>query len=609
MHGSVRVHDIGGRSARPRSHQQSVIEPSVRRRPRHPNLASRSDRGRPGCDHARIRRATRTCSGGDGSDLSRLDASRPPPGTSASGRSRSRAGPCPPSPAVQLARSILGASIDGSGQSFPYDGFTAEQQEQSIGIGHDGMWYFGNNEGGLLCINHEYGTNPHVFGADAPASLEQVRLSQAAHGVSVVGIRKTATGWRVWNSPNNRRIHVNTPVAFSGPAASSPLLQNPAGNAPAGTVNNCANGYTPWGTYLTCEENFNGRYFGPPVIVDRHANQRRYGFAAGGFGYGWHAFDPRFDLSDPAYVNEHHRFGWSLEIDPNRPDLPPVKRTALGRSSTKAPPSSRRIAGSVYMGDDERSTTSQVHSIGNWRQMTKAGRSPLDEGTLYVARVLMTTAPGSAQLSPANPALAADARRSWSTPARPPTSPATPMDRPRVHGEQGRGGLLHPHQQHPPHRTQSRRTRYAEPGRPHHPTLDGDRIGVAFEWDIFALARTSPIGTARCSARRRHLLRPRTVGSSSRPTATSSPRRERPAARRRSVHRRVPSPVHRRGGCEVTGITRTPNKRVLFVNLQHPGNGDPAVTNFPAEFVGAAGPVPRDSTIVIWKDDGYPVGS
>ncbi|MEZ5257319.1 MAG: DUF839 domain-containing protein [Ilumatobacteraceae bacterium] len=205
--------------------------------------------------------------------------------------------------------------LDGSGQSFPYDGFTAEQQEQSIGIGHDGMWYFGNNEGGLLCINHEYGTNPHVFGADAPASLEQVRLSQAAHGVSVVGIRKTATGWRVWNSPNNRRIHVNTPVAFSGPAASSPLLQNPAGNAPAGTVNNCANGYTPWGTYLTCEENFNG-YFGATGSWTATANQRRYGFAAGGFGYGWHAFDPRFDLSDPAYVNEHHRFGWSSRSIP-----------------------------------------------------------------------------------------------------------------------------------------------------------------------------------------------------------------------------------------------------------------------------------------------------
>ena len=48
---------------------------------------------------------------------------------------------------------------------------------------------------------------------------------------------------------------------------------------------------------------------------------------------------------------------------------------------------------------------------------------------------------------------------------------------------------------------------------------------------------------------------------------------------------------------EITGIAMTPDRRTLFVNTQHPGNGDPTRTNFPAEPDGAT--IPRDSTIVI----------
>ena len=78
---------------------------------------------------------------------------------------------------------------------------TAAQQEQQIGIGHDGMTFFplsrkkafddddykrfrGSRKGnshGLLAINHEFGRNPHVLGKSAPESLEDVRTSQHAH--------------------------------------------------------------------------------------------------------------------------------------------------------------------------------------------------------------------------------------------------------------------------------------------------------------------------------------------------------------------------------------------------------------------------------------------
>ena len=49
----------------------------------------------------------------------------------------------------------------------------------------------------------------------------------------------------------------------------------PDGSRTRGTVNNCANGYTPWGTYLTCEENWAG-YFRRIAATD-NPNRTREG--------------------------------------------------------------------------------------------------------------------------------------------------------------------------------------------------------------------------------------------------------------------------------------------------------------------------------------------
>ncbi|MBE9070585.1 DUF839 domain-containing protein, partial [Leptolyngbya cf. ectocarpi LEGE 11479] len=232
-----------------------------------------------------------------------------------------------------------GTSIQPGGKEYngdPNSRPTAAEQANQVGIGHDGIWFFAKNgtssTEGMLCVNHEFGRNRHVLGKGVPESLADVRLSQHAHGVSVVAIKKTNGKWDRVASPNSRRIHVNTEVEFSGPVAGHSLLKNAANNVPQGTVNNCGNGYTPWGTYLTCEENFNG-YFGSSegdaFVPDE--NQGRYGFSATGFGYGWEQFDNRFDLSNPNYANEHHRFGWIVEIDPEDGSKKAVKRTALGR--------------------------------------------------------------------------------------------------------------------------------------------------------------------------------------------------------------------------------------------------------------------------------------
>ena len=200
--------------------------------------------------------------------------------------------------------------LDGSGTSFEYAGFTAEQQEASVGIGHDGMWYLGDDKKGLLCVNHEYGTNSHVMGKASPTSLADVKLSQAAHGMSVLAIEKVGEKWKIAKSKKNRRIHGNTLVTMSGPAATSAYLVNKAGNPFQGTLNNCANGYTPWGTYLTCEENFNGYFGALNTSWKASAEQSRYGITANSSGYNWHKFDARFDVTNENYANEANRFGW-----------------------------------------------------------------------------------------------------------------------------------------------------------------------------------------------------------------------------------------------------------------------------------------------------------
>ena len=215
----------------------------------------------------------------------------------------------------------------------------ATDQARQIGGGHDGMHYFpiqiGNgasSERGVLALNHEFVSTATLIGKPAPTNLDEVRVSQHAHGVSIIEIASIDGSWRTISSSHARRIHVNTPVKFSGPAANSDLLLTPAGNRPQGTLNNCSSGFTPWGTYLTCEENING-YFGVQKNMAWRLSESevRYGFDAMGFGYFWHRFDPRFDLSNPDYLNESNRFGWVVEIDPFDANQVPVKRTALGR--------------------------------------------------------------------------------------------------------------------------------------------------------------------------------------------------------------------------------------------------------------------------------------
>jgi hypothetical protein len=223
-----------------------------------------------------------------------------------------------------------------------------------------------------------------------PASAEEVAKVQAAQGVTIAELQQAESGeWSiVLDSPLNRRIDHNTPMILSGPAAGHALLQtaaDPTGTQVLGTLNNCGAGRTPWGTYLTCEENFNG-YFGstnPELALPEGFD--RYGIALES-GYAYEAFDPRFDIaSEP---NEPNRHGYIVEIDPADPASTPVKRTALGRfkhenAAVVLAPDGRVV---VYLGDDERGEFLYKYVSAGRYVPGENTDTLLDNGQLYVAR-------------------------------------------------------------------------------------------------------------------------------------------------------------------------------------------------------------------------------
>lgn len=507
-----------------------------------------------------------------------------------------------------------GTPLQPDGPPFSWPQTSAADQEQQIGIGHDGMWLFATDRNrGILCLNHEFGRTSHVLGKPAPESLEDVRIMQAAHGISVVKVRERRGTWDRVRSSKNRRITVNTPVRFSGPASGSPLLETPAGNPPLGTLNNCANGRTPWGTYLTCEENFNG-YFGATGDWTPTAPQDRYGFTVDGFGYQWQNFDPRFDLSNADYVNEENRYGWIVEIDPFKPRRRAVKRTAMGRLKHEGVALTIGRGGRAvgYMGDDQRfDYIYKFVSAGNYRQMLRRGRSPLDEGRLYCARFNDDGSGDWLELTIDNPDIAAafadqDEVLTYARMAADILG-ATPMDRPEWTAIAPNGDVLC---------TLTNNTQRTEPNaaNPLAPNPNGhiirwtdedDHVGVRFEWDFVIFSEDS-FGTeyAFGSPDGIHVDPDGRIFIETDGSQPDGLNNQMLVANDDGVIKRLFSGV---SGDEVTGVAVTRDRRTMFINLQHPGNGDPTLTNFPAPTDGVT--VPRDATIVLRRKDGGIVGS
>jgi secreted PhoX family phosphatase len=283
---------------------------------------------------------------------------------------------------------------------------TAESQGKQFGYNSDYLDFFPlprgsrNGEHGLLAVNHEYTNTNLMFpgiGSGNAARLRtteaQARAEIAAHGMAVVEIRKQNGQWSyVADSALNRRVTGETPMRVSGPAAGHARLRtnaDPSGTRVLGTLNNCAGGNTPWGTVITCEENFN-QYFGGEAAVSgaQAAAYKRYGIVKDA-SYAWGRYEARFDLDKEP--NEPNRFGWIVEYDPYDPNSVPVKRTALGRvkheGCTHAISADGRVV--FYMGDDERfDYVYKFVTARAWNPSdAAANRDLLDEGTLYVAQL------------------------------------------------------------------------------------------------------------------------------------------------------------------------------------------------------------------------------
>lgn len=310
---------------------------------------------------------------------------------------------------------------------------TAESYQRRIGDGHDGMYYFGlsdsgrfdagRSDRGLLCVNHEYVVAPyglHPVGrvtVNGKRTAEQVDKEIYAHGASVVEVKRKTGSMdmeMVRGSRYNRRIHSATPMDFGGPAAGSARLVNKLstdGRQAFGMNNNCACGYTPWGTYLTCEENYLnviGRAAGDDAkrSTAEIVALKRYGLpenrkspylwdtAEGAQYERWNSKVSGATAADD-HRNSFNTFGWVVEIDPFRPDSKPVKRTALGRFNHEGAWPAPAKAGEpivIYSGDDARNEyVYKFVSDAKWDPKdvdggAAAGAKYLDKGVLYVAR-------------------------------------------------------------------------------------------------------------------------------------------------------------------------------------------------------------------------------
>lgn len=345
----------------------------------------------------------------------------------------------------------LGDPIDAATPAYKNDG-TDTNYATRAGDHGDALHWFGlaaagstrddtSSTRGLLVMNHENINQRylHVAGPTTPGGARpeaEALKEMECHGLSIVEVtRGTAGAWSyVQAGALNRRITPLTPMVINGPAKGSDLLKtafSPTGVAGRGTINNCANGFTPWGTDLTCEENWAG-YFRRNTGTDNPlrtakdvTSMTRYavGSANGTGNYSWSTVVPadatstiyrRWDArvsgatATDDFRNEPYQFGWVVEIDPYDKASVPRKRTALGRFNHEGCWPSNFVVGrkpAWYMGDDAQneylykfvSATPWAEADASAADRLSIGDKYLDTGTLYVARF---NADGSGSWSP-----------------------------------------------------------------------------------------------------------------------------------------------------------------------------------------------------------------
>ncbi len=533
---------------------------------------------------------------------------------------------------------------------------TAAEQEAQIGMHHDGIHFYPLGEGaeankrGLLVMNHEY-TDDGLLHADGMKTwtAEKVKKAQAAHGVSVIEVRETAGNWEVIRpSRFARRFTANTPMTIAGPAAGHALMKTAAdatGTRALGTLNNCASGITPWGTYLTCEENFIGYFSGGDTLSE---HERRWGLRKGGNGYRWHEHDERFDaMKNP---NEPNRFGWVVEIDPMDPTAAPIKRTAMGRAAHEGATTAVTKSGHavVYMGEDARFeyiykfvSERKVRPATATQTAAQVNRNLLDDGILYVAKFndngtgeWLPLIQGIGRLTTAN-GFKDQGDVVIRTRQASDLLGATKMDRPEWIDIDKQGWVY------------CTLTNNSNRAGVNQPTIDaanpranntmgniirwkdeGDFDGDSFRWNHFVLAG-DPQNT-RADAKgnikgdmfacpdglwtdARGVLWIQTDMSTSAMGKDDLARMGNNAMLAADVttgeiRRFLTGPA----GCEITGATGTPDGKTMFINIQHPGESPSERSNPDAPMAISNWPFnsrPRSATVAIRRKDGGVVGT
>ena len=535
---------------------------------------------------------------------------------------------------------------------------SAADQMQQAGMHHDALQYFPlpkgseNNDHGLLVMNHEYldldvihtdGSHKH---SPETYTADKVAKEQNAHGVSLIEVRQENGEWQIVRpSTYARRLTANTPMQISGPAAGHELMKtraDPEGKNVLGTFNNCANGKTPWGTYLTCEENFHYYFVADPKHSRDAETKRRWQRYKLGFSYyGWQQFDARFDLDKEP--NEANRFGWVVEFDPYNPQSIPVKRTALGRFAHEnvAHKIGRDGRLAFYSGDDSKfEYIYKFITRDAWDGSLGAHHGRLlDDGILYVARF---EEDGSARWLPllfgengltTENGFVDQADVLVHARAAADIVGATKMDRPEWI-------TVHPHndQVFVSLTNNSDRGQQDNVGKdaanPRNQNLFGhiikfseaDATATEFSWQVFVLAGegkgeqfANPDGLYIDD---RGVLWIQTDVSSSvmndgqfKEFGNNQMLAADPATG--DIRRFLTGPV----GCEVTGVIMTPDMKTMWVNIQHPGemldvlqrrgiNKSPqnpnAASNWPDHHPNGR---PRSATVLISKEDGGVIGT
>ncbi|MEH6464356.1 MAG: PhoX family phosphatase [Shewanella psychromarinicola] len=578
-----------------------------------------------------------------------------------------------------------GTPLNSKAAAWKADGSnTAIDQANSVGMHHDGMHFFPLNDAaddGLLCINHEYidqdalHPNGPTFDADGKRSvIDEIRKEINAHGISVVRIKLVNNLWQVVeNDSHNRRFTGATVMDIAGPLAYSSYLEtrySPDGSQARGTLNNCGNGYTPWGTYLTCEENWPGYFVNKGALTEQ---QIRIGISTSDTRYGWNhlAGDDdecldefaRFDVTPTGsnaandYRNEANGHGYIVEIDPYNPNSRATKRTALGRFRHEGCAFGKLEEGkpiSFYSGHDSRfeylykyvSDAAWDPVDTNSTNRLTVGDKYMNAGTLYVAKFtedgigewLPLTLDGvTTDGSTLAGTFDSQAAIILNTAGAADLVGATPMDRPEWTTVDPFTGTVYLTLTNNTKRTDS--TNVANPrlnnSFGHVIRWDEGDSATEFSWDIFVFGSptdgdaetnlsgltdlnqfASPDGVA---FDQRGILWVQTDNGASEVTEATNdqmlaivPSAMLDADGNQQVVTAENQTQLKRffvgpNGCEVTGFAITPDYTTVFANIQHPGNWP---YSDKADQATPAGTLvrPRAATVMIRKNDGGEVG-